>query len=111
MPRTVVVAKLTDIQPGSCLSVEAEGITAVLFNLDGTIYAIDNTCPHAGGPLGEGIFEGETVQCPWHRWRYNVRTGEKVGNPEFKVPTYRVETHGDLVSLIVAAEEKERTVE
>jgi nitrite reductase (NADH) small subunit len=108
MPKTVVVARLTDIKPGSCLTVEAAGLTAVLFNLDGTLYALDNTCPHAGGPLGEGIFEGEVIQCPWHRWRYNVRTGEKLGNPEFKVSRYPVETQGDEVHLIVPTEEEQR---
>jgi nitrite reductase (NADH) small subunit/3-phenylpropionate/trans-cinnamate dioxygenase ferredoxin subunit len=108
MSKTAVVAKLTDIPPGTCLTVEAAGITAVLFNVDGTLYALDNTCPHAGGPLGEGTFEGEMIQCPWHRWRYNVRTGEKLANPEFKVPCYRVETHGDAVHLIVPTQDEQQ---
>ena len=91
--------------PGELLTVEAQGVTAVLINLDGVICAIDNTCPHSGGPLGEGMLVGETIQCPWHRWRYNVRTGEKVGNPDFKVPTYPVHHDGDLISLTIPTEE------
>jgi nitrite reductase/ring-hydroxylating ferredoxin subunit len=101
MTKTIAVAKLADIQPGGSLIVEAEGISVALFNVDGTIYALDNSCPHAGGPLGEGYLENDVVVCPWHRWRYCVRTGHKVGNPEITVPCYGVETQGDQISLII----------
>ena len=57
--KLIPVAKVTDLEPGSCLSVEAEGIGVALFNVNGAIYALDNTCPHAGGPLGEGTLSGE----------------------------------------------------
>jgi nitrite reductase/ring-hydroxylating ferredoxin subunit len=101
MPRTIAVAKLTDIQPGGSLIVEAEGISVALFNLHGRIYALENTCPHAGGPLGEGSLEDDVVVCPWHRWRYSIRSGQKVGNPEIAVACYPVEIHGDQISLVV----------
>ncbi len=62
----------------------------VLCNLDGSLYAVDNTCPHAGGPLGEGIFKGPYLECPWHGWRYDVRTGERPENPEITVACYPI---------------------
>src|SRR5262249_34203705 len=46
-----------------------------LFNVEGTFYAIDNTCTHRGGPLGEGELSGDTVTCPWHGAHFNVKTG------------------------------------
>ena len=101
MSKTVAVAQLTDIPPGASLIVEAEGISVALFNVGGRIYALENTCPHAGGPLGEGYLEGDVVICPWHRWRYNVRSGHKVGNPEIAVACYPVEIHGNQISLVV----------
>jgi len=101
MTKSIAVAKLGDLQPGGSLIVEAEGISVALFNVDGTIYAVDNTCPHAGGPLGEGYLENDVVVCPWHRWRYSVRTGKKVGNPEIAVACYGVEMQGDQISLII----------
>jgi nitrite reductase (NADH) small subunit/3-phenylpropionate/trans-cinnamate dioxygenase ferredoxin subunit len=97
MTTGVPAAKLRDVEPGTCLTVEVSGLTVALFNVNGTIYALDNTCPHAGGPLGEGILKEYVVECPWHGWRYNVRTGEKLGNPEFKVACYRVELEGDQI--------------
>lgn len=106
MTKVVTVAKVTDLEPGSCLSVETEGFGIALFNVDGTIYATDNTCPHAGGPLGEGALSDGIVECPWHGWRFNVRTGERPENPDFTVACYPVEiAGGDIrVSLPLAAE-------
>lgn len=100
----VPVAKLTDLEPGSCLSVEVEGIGVALFNVDGNIYALDNTCPHAGGPLGEGLLHGDVVECPWHGWQFNVRTGEKPQNPDFNVSCYPVEIKEGLIHVSIPAE-------
>jgi len=76
-------AKLSDLPPGSCLSVEVDdtGRGVALFNVEGELFALDNTCPHAGGPLGEGTLQGDIVQCPWHGWKFNVRTGQCLKNP------------------------------
>lgn len=95
------VAKLTDLNPGDCLSVNAGGAGIALFNVNGTIYALDNTCPHAGGPLGEGFLEGHIVECPWHGWRYDVKTGERPENHDFKVDCYPVQVEGNEISVIL----------
>ena len=76
----VKVASLSEVVPGSAKAVEVGDKTIALFNVDGTVFALDNTCLHQGGPLGEGMLEGDVVTCPWHMWEYNVRTGEKVGS-------------------------------
>ena len=65
---------------------EVNGIWIALFNVDGTFYAMDNSCPHAGGPLGEGKVNGGIVECPWHGWRFDIRTGTRVENQNFEVP-------------------------
>ncbi|MFM8552798.1 MAG: Rieske (2Fe-2S) protein [Nitrospiraceae bacterium] len=91
MAKWIKAAKADDLAPGCCLSVEAEGVGLALFNVEGTVYALDNCCPHAGGPLGEGQLHGDIVQCPWHGWRFNVCTGERPENPVFTVSRYRVE--------------------
>jgi nitrite reductase/ring-hydroxylating ferredoxin subunit len=67
----------------------------------GKVYALDNTCLHQGGPLGEGLLEGEVVTCPWHFWEFNVRTGEKVGDPSLRVATYPVQVEGDAIKVAV----------
>jgi nitrite reductase/ring-hydroxylating ferredoxin subunit len=94
MPNFVKVASLPDLKPGTAMTVEVNGKAIALYNVGGKIYATDNTCLHQGGPLGEGMLEGEVISCPWHMWEYNVRTGEKVGNNSIKLATYPVEIEG-----------------
>ena len=99
MAEFVKVANLSDLGPGSSMTIEANGKAVALFNVEGAVYALDNTCLHRGGPLGEGFLEGDVVACPWHMWEYNVRTGEKVGDPSLKVATYPVEVEGNDITV------------
>jgi nitrite reductase (NADH) small subunit/3-phenylpropionate/trans-cinnamate dioxygenase ferredoxin subunit len=95
------VAQLTDLKPGNALVVQVDGIGVALFNVDGIVYALDNTCPHAGGPLGEGCLDGDIVECPWHGWRYEVKTGERPENRDFKVARYQVRIDGDDIHVVL----------
>lgn len=97
----VTVAQVDQIPPGTCRTVEIEGIFLALCNVNGNFLAVDNTCPHAGGPLGEGTMDGEVVECPWHGWRFNVRTGERPENPEIRVPCVEVRVQGSDVQVKV----------
>lgn len=97
----VAVANVNDVKEGEGKVVEANGKTIALFNVDGKIYAIDNTCLHAGGPLGEGTCDGNIVTCPWHQWKYDVTTGVSIVNPQIRVDTYEVKVEGDKVKVKV----------
>ena len=101
MAEFVKVCSLSDLAVGECKSVQAAGKAIALFNVEGTVCALDNICLHRGGPLGEGMLEGEVVTCPWHMWEYNVRTGEKVGESSIKVATYPVQIEGNDVKVAV----------
>lgn len=64
-----------------------------LFRLsDGRIMAIDNRCPHKGGPLSEGIVSGDTVICPMHNWKISLLDGSALPPDEGMVKTYEVKT-------------------
>jgi nitrite reductase/ring-hydroxylating ferredoxin subunit len=95
----IKVASISELELGSCKTVEEQGKVIALFNVGGRIYALDNTCLHQGGPLGEGRLESEVVTCPWHMWEFNVRTGEKVGEPSLRVATYPVQVDGDDIKV------------
>jgi nitrite reductase (NADH) small subunit/3-phenylpropionate/trans-cinnamate dioxygenase ferredoxin subunit len=101
MPKRVTVAKLADVPPGQCRAVEAEGVGVALCNVGGTVYALDNCCPHAGGPIGEGTIDGDCVECPWHGWRYNVKTGERPENPQIKVDCFPVHIEDDTIQVTI----------
>ena len=91
------IAETRDVEPGQGKVIEAEGKTLALFNCDGAFYAIDNTCRHRGGPLGEGELDGSIVTCPWHGWRYDVSTGANAMNPSITVACYTVTVEGGAV--------------
>lgn len=97
MPEKVKISKKDDIpiNHGKVLQVKAEVIA--LFNVDGKFYAIDNTCPHRGGPLGEGDLDGCVVTCPWHGWNFDVTTGCSQDIPDEKIKTYSCKVEGDEV--------------
>src|SRR5262249_61882334 len=81
MSRLVKVAETKEVAPGTGKVVDAEGRRIALFNVAGTFHAIDNTCTHRGGPLGEGGLAGEGVTCPWHGARFSVKTGDVLAPP------------------------------
>lgn len=75
MARFVKAAAAADVPPGTSKLVEVEGKEIALFNVGGTFYALDNTCPHAGGPLAEGTVEEGRVECSWHGAQFDLKTG------------------------------------
>ena len=95
MAQLTKVAVKADIPVGSGKVVEAGGKTLAVFNCDGTFYAIDNTCKHRGGPLGEGMLSGTTVSCPWHGWAYHVTSGACEMDPSITVQKFEVKVEGD----------------
>ena len=95
------VAKKAEVPPGTGKVVEAGGKTLAVFNCDGTFYAMDNTCRHRGGPLGEGTVSGTAVTCPWHGWEYDVKTGVCQIDPSINVQTFPVKVEGDDVLVAV----------
>lgn len=95
----VAVANVGDIKEGESKSVEVNGREIALFNINGRFYAIDNTCAHRGGPLAEGICDGNVVTCPWHGWQYDVTTGTNPLNSQIKVKKYEVMVEGYKVKV------------
>ena len=81
MAKAIKVALVSDVAPGSARAFDVDGRRLALFNVQGTFYAIEDTCPHRGGPLSEGELEGVTVTCPWHGATFDVRTGAVTGAP------------------------------
>lgn len=75
-------------KPGDVREVIANGRALCVANKDGTICVLDGTCPHEGGPLGEGTIEGGRVVCPWHSIAFDLRTGEADGEPELKAQVF-----------------------
>jgi NAD(P)H-dependent nitrite reductase small subunit len=103
MTTAVKVASASEIQEGGSKIVSAEGREIALFKVEGRIYAIDNLCPHRGGPLGEGWLDGAHVTCPWHGWQFDVRNGYCRTVPESRQRCYAVKVEGDAVLVEMGA--------
>ncbi len=97
----VEVAKVSDVKPGKGKVVKANGKELALFNVEGKFHAISNACAHRGGPLGEGSLDGNTVTCPWHGWKYDVKTGVCAVQASIKVQSFKTKVDGDKVLVEV----------
>jgi nitrite reductase (NADH) small subunit len=93
--------KKAEISAGTIREIQIEGRAVALANVGGTIYAINNTCLHRGGPLGQGQLDGKVVTCPWHGWQFDVTNGKAVQNPAAGVDCYPTEVRGEDVFVDV----------
>jgi len=101
MPDFKDVLPLDRIPPGKSTTVEVDGKTVALFNVDGAIHAIADACLHAGQSLGYGILQGKVVRCRAHGWRYDVTNGEIVGVPGSGVACYQARVENGRVLVAV----------
>src|SRR2546428_6882737 len=95
------VASLAGRAPGSAKAVEVAGKAVALHNLGGAVYATENTCPHRGGPLGEGDLEAQVITCPWHGFQYDVKTGKCLTNAALSLGCHPVRLEGDSILVEV----------
>ncbi len=95
----VKAVEISELNSGAGLVVEVLGRDIALFYEQGQIYAMDNACPHQGGPLGEGAVEGLTVRCPWHGWQFGLQDGVCALSPAFRVQCYSAEIRDEAVWL------------
>ncbi len=71
----IKVAEVGEIPAGKGKAVQIQGRDIAILNAGERYYAVDNLCPHKGGPLAEGIVMSNMVVCPWHRWPFELETG------------------------------------
>ena len=96
------VANKLDVESVGVLRVEVDNREISLFNIDGDIYAIDEICSHADGPLSEGYLEGYEIECPFHGARFNIKTGEVTAPPAVvSVDVFDVRLVGDDIEIDV----------
>jgi len=101
MPDFVKAAKTGDIRVGEARVIEIGGRSIALCNADGVFYAVDNTCLHRGGPIGEGFLDGKQVTCPWHGWQYDLATGQCATNPNARLDCFETKIEGDDILVAV----------
>ncbi len=97
----VKACKVNDVQEGRGKVIFANGKEVALFKVNGQFFAMDNTCPHQGGSLGDGSLNNDIVTCPLHAWQFNVKTGTSLLLEHIKLDSYKIEVHGEDVFIHV----------
>ncbi|MFH5182494.1 Rieske (2Fe-2S) protein [Paenibacillus sp. TAB 01] len=117
-----IVGNRSDIPAGQRKIVNLEGISVGVFNIEGTYYAVKNSCPHQLAPLclgkvtgttlpskpGEFLYgrEGEIVRCPWHGWEFDLTNGQSLFDPnKCRVKTYEVGVEAETETAAAPEEE------
>ena len=94
----VRVARVAEVPEGS-MRIVCDGL-AVVARVAGDLHAFGNACPHAGGPLGEGLLKGCVIKCPWHAGRWDVTTGKALTLLETAaISIFDVRVEGDEIEI------------
>jgi nitrite reductase/ring-hydroxylating ferredoxin subunit len=101
MTEFVEVARLEEVPPGKGTTVSVGNTDVALFNVDGTIYAMEDSCLHQGQSLGSSELDGKVVTCRGHGWRYDVTTGSTLHVPGYGVATYPVKVEDGRIMVAV----------
>ena len=97
----IFAADPASLPRGTGRTVHIQGREFALYNLDGEFFAIDNECPHCGGPLGAGVLENGEVFCPLHGWAFDLKTGACRSNPDRPVKSHPVRLRNGQVQIAI----------
>lgn len=96
--RWVRCCPFDELTDGKGRALEVEGVRLSIFKVNGEVFILGGTCPHANAPLGRGWVEDGFVVCPLHRWKFSLETGECLTEPDQPVSRFaaRVDDSGEV---------------
>ncbi len=104
MTAFIDIAALDDIPlQGARVVKTTRGCIAIFRTADDSVFALDDRCPHKGGPLSEGIVHGTSVTCPLHSWVFDMNSGQAQGADIGAVRTYLVRIEAGRILLDITA--------
>jgi 3-phenylpropionate/trans-cinnamate dioxygenase ferredoxin subunit len=95
MSKWIKIAEIGDIAGGAGRAFNVEGYSIAVFNVEGKLYAIDDSCPHQGSSLAAGTLDGFVVTCRSHGMKVNVTAGEQQSGTGMNVRSYPLESRPD----------------
>jgi nitrite reductase (NADH) small subunit/3-phenylpropionate/trans-cinnamate dioxygenase ferredoxin subunit len=93
------VAKVGEIPEGEGRAFDVNGRIVAVFLDGGHYYALDDTCPHQGAPLSDGIVCDRSVTCTWHGWRFSLEDGRWLDSPRTRVDSFPVRVVGEEIQV------------
>lgn len=97
----VRVTGVQEIPEGAAKCVQFNDLEIAIFRIEGRYYALDNTCPHLGGPISEGTIRDKLVTCPWHEWSFDISSGRCTINPAAYLKRYALKVIDDEIWVAV----------
>ena len=102
MNNWIAIAKLEEIPRLGARVIKSDTMDIALFRTaNDQVFAMQDRCPHKGGPLSQGIVHGTSVTCPLHNWKIDLASGEALGPDQGCVQTYEVKVEAGTVYLTV----------
>ncbi len=93
----VDVLGAAELQEGGRCTVDVAGKPVALVRVDGRVWAVDDTCPHRGGSMGQGDLQGHFLYCPLHAWSFDVRDGTAFFPRGARIACFEVREEGGRV--------------
>lgn len=98
----VTFCKTDEIKSGEREVFDLESGSIILFNVDGSFYAVENLCSHEEYELAEGELDGCILECPKHSATFDIRSGQHLSTPAyFPITIYPVRVEGDEVQVLL----------
>ncbi|MNO88102.1 3-phenylpropionate/cinnamic acid dioxygenase ferredoxin subunit [compost metagenome] len=105
MSRRIAVTASQVPKTGERILLLDEGSCIALFNVDGQLYAIDDSCPHQGASLCSGRLEGQVIKCCAHGLRFDLASGYLLNSTRLRVTSYPVEVIDGQTFIVIVSEE------
>lgn len=105
----VAVGRATDVPLWEGRRVTIDGRRVAIFRTEDGLHAVSADCPHAGGPLQDGLVADGCVTCPLHGRRFDLRSGDRIGDDDGELAVYEVAERGGALLLRLPADERAQT--
>ncbi|MEO8649671.1 MAG: Rieske (2Fe-2S) protein [Acidobacteriota bacterium] len=100
--KTVTVGRAESVPAGRGATVKLkDGAEIALFNVNGVFHAVENSCPHKGFPLADSRLYGHILECDWHHWRFDIRTGQCFTESGCGIERYEVSVEDGWIKIVV----------
>jgi len=99
MPDWVSVAETSAIATNTGATYFVDDVEVAVFRVDDNLLAVEGRCPHKGASLGKGAVDGCAVTCPWHDWKFDLKTGKGLTNPSANIATIAVRVSNHFIEI------------
>ena len=95
----IKIANINEFTEKTVKIIIHNGTPIAVYKIGEKYFAFDNRCPHRGASLGDGIIKGNIITCPLHSWKFSLKSGQALENPDCFIKTFPVFIENDIIKL------------